>query len=570
MLSKRQQLELLRSQLELERSSFITLWRDLDTYLNPTRGRWNLTDNNRDRRNFKVIDSTGPLAVRTLSSGMMTGITSPARPWFMLTVPDSRLAEDPEVKEWLTIVTELMTNMFLRSNLYSSLPGLYGDLGTFGTSAILVEEDFNKVLKTKVFSPGSYAIADGANGIVDVFFREFRMTVRQVVEEFMDPLASDGNKWDNFSIYVRNLHERGHSETWIDVCHVVRPNPNVDSAMLRGRSKKYVSCYYEKGSSSGGGDYLRGALNDDVFLRQSGYDWFPVLCPRWNRSGDDVYGTDCPGMIALGDAKALQVMHKRKNQAIEKMVNPPMQGGPELQNKAVSTLPGGLTITGNQGLGLRPAHEVNPRIAELKEDIFQYQERIRKAYFEPIFLMLSSDERNQRATAREVDERHEEKYVILGSVLERLDQELLDPLIDIAFALMMRQDLIPEAPEALRGERLKVRYLSILATAQQSVVLPAIERTLRVALEVAAVDPGVLNKLDLHQIVDEVARATGAPSRMIRSDEEVAQLEAAQQQAAQAQRMVEMIQGGAKSAKDLSGASLEGANALTALTGQAR
>ena len=46
-----------------------------------------------DRRNSKIIDPTASLASSVLSSGMMSGITSPARPWFRLATPDPDLMD---------------------------------------------------------------------------------------------------------------------------------------------------------------------------------------------------------------------------------------------------------------------------------------------------------------------------------------------------------------------------------------------------------------------------------------------------------------------------------------------
>ena len=50
---------------------------------------------------------------------------------------------------------------------------------------------------------------------------------------------------------------------------------------------------------------------------------------------------------------------------------------------------------------------------------------------------------------------------------ERLNDELLDPLIDRTFAIMLRVGLIPPPPQQLQGQSIKVEYTSILAQAQK-------------------------------------------------------------------------------------------------------
>src|SRR5699024_12058489 len=48
----------------------------------------------------------------------------------------------------------------------------------------------------------------------------------------------------------------------------------------------------------------------DGALRVSGHQTFPFLTPRWELSPGDLYGTNSPGLTALGDAKGLQVAER--------------------------------------------------------------------------------------------------------------------------------------------------------------------------------------------------------------------------------------------------------------------
>ena len=104
-----------------ERSTYFGHWEELSEFIMPRRGRF-LTSKSNDgsKKNGKIIDSTGSMAVRTLSAGMMSGITSPARPWFRLATPDAALMEQSDVKQWLFAVEKTMRDIFSRSNLYNS------------------------------------------------------------------------------------------------------------------------------------------------------------------------------------------------------------------------------------------------------------------------------------------------------------------------------------------------------------------------------------------------------------------------------------------------------------------
>lgn len=566
--TKRQRFEILRAQLQQERTSFRTHWQDLGDYILPRRPRFVLSDANRgERRNQKIIDSTATMAARTQRAGMMGGMTSPARPWKRLTVPDPDLAEIGSVKEWLDTVNQRMDAVFLRSNLYNALPMVYGDLGVFATSAMMIEEDFKDVIRVYVFPIGSYYISTDHYGRVNVFFREFRMTVRQVVDQFAEKDSKGDLDFTRISQHVRMMWERGQRETWIDVCHVIQPNDEWDRDRMEAKHKRYSSSYYEKGTAQSGGGYL--ATNYDTYLRESGYDYFPVLCPRWETTGEDIYGTECPGMTALGDIRALQTMQKRLAQAVEKMVNPPMTAPTALRTQKNSILPGDVTFVdvreGQQGF--KPAHEVDPRVQGLMVAIQEHQARIRRAFYEDLFLMLANTDRRE-ITAKEIEARYEEKLLALGPVLEQLNQDLLDPLIDITFDIMVRQGLVPEPPEELQGVDLKVEYVSIMAQAQKLVGISTIERFSQFAIQIAAVKPEVLDKWDGDQTLDVYADALSLVSSIVRTDEAVAQLREARNKAQQAAQMAERAEQVAGAAKNLSQANLDTDNALARILKQ--
>lgn len=542
--------EKLRTQLENERTSFKPHWRDLNDHIMPRRARFFITDTNRgERRTQKIIDSTATLAVRTLRSGMMAGVTSPARPWFRLSPPSQNQEKEPGVKAWLDEVSKRMSTIFLKSNLYNVLPIVYGDMGVFSTAAMLMEEDEENIITFYPMPIGSYAIANNKKLQVDTFYREFQLTARQIVDKFArDPKDPTKVDWSIVSTSVKNYMETGLPETWLDVVHFVKPNEEWDPNKLGARYKKYISVYYERsksvgdGSDSSSGGFGASAFSNkeenERFLRVSGYDYFPVLAPRWEVTGEDVYGNDCPGMTALGDIRQLQVGERRGMQAIEKMVNPPMVGPIALKNQKVSILPGDITYTDDREgqRGFRAAHEVRFDINALEAKQAQVRQRISRAFFEDLFLMLAQSDRRQ-ITAREIDERHEEKLLALGPVLERLNQDLLDPLIDNAFAIMVKRGLVPDPPESMQGMDLKVEYISIMAQAQKLSSLAGIERFTGFMGQVAQFDPAVLDNIDTDKLADIYGDITSIPPGILREQADVDEMreQRAQAQAQQAQ-----------------------------------
>jgi hypothetical protein len=569
--TKRQELEILRSQLYNERSTFTSHWRDLSDFVQPRRSRFYTSDVNKgDRRNQKIIDSTATMALRTLRSGMMSGVTSPARPWFRLTTPDPDLAEYGAVKIWLHKVQQIINTSFLKSNLYNILPTTYGDIGLFGTGAMSIEEDFNgEVFFSQSFPIGSYMIAKNEYGKVDTFVREFKMTVRQVVQKFGVNDDSNEIDWSNISMYVKNLWDTNQSEQWIEVVHVIRPNHQYDRKKIDSKYKKFQSVYYERGVSGGTQQGYLDNADGEKMLSEKGYDYFPILVPRWETTGEDVYGTDCPGMLALGDVKQLQLGERRLMEAIEKKVRPPMAAPSSMKNQSASILPGDITYGDPNTIGsFKPLFDVNFQLAEMEQKQQQCRYRIQKAFFEDLFLMLASSDRRQ-ITAREIEERHEEKLLALGPVLEQLNQDLLDPLIDITFEMHLRQGLLPEIPEELQGMDLKVEYISIMAQAQKLVGIAGIERFAGFAGQLASMDQNVLKKVKFDQVIDDYADIVSLNPNLVRTDDEMAQIAAAEQEQALRAQQAQEAMAVAQTAKTLGDTPVEGGNALDRLLSQA-
>ncbi|EPW8715207.1 TPA: phage tail protein [Klebsiella pneumoniae] len=546
----KEQLQKQQAQLTNDRSSFDPHWRELSDFINPRGSRFLVTDVNRDdRRNTKIVDPTATMAARTLSSGMMSGITSPARPWFKLATPDPDMMDYGPVKLWLEVVQRRMNEVFNKSNIYQSLPLLYASLGNYSTGAMAVLEDDSDVIRTMMFPIGSYYMANSARGSVDTCFRKFSMTVRQLVMEF---------GLNNVSDSVKGMWDSGNYESWIEVIHAVYPNIDRDTAKLNSKNKPVKSVYYEVGGDS------------DKLLRESGFDEFPIMAPRWEVNGEDVYGSSCPGMIALGQVKALQLEQKRKSQLIDKATNPPMVGPSSLRNQRVSLLPGDITyidqVTGQEGF--KPAYLVNPNTADLLADIQDTRQIINSAYFVDLFMMLQNI--NTRSMPVEaVIEMKEEKLLMLGPVLERLNDECLNPLIDRTFSIMARKNLLPPPPDVLQGMPLRIEYISVMAQAQKSIGLSSLSSTVGFIGQLAQAKPEALDKLNVDQAIDAFAEMSGVSPTVIVPQEQVEQVREQRAQQQQQQQMVAMGMAAAQGAKTLSEAQTADPSVLTALSNAA-
>lgn len=524
--------------LKEERSSWMSHWKDISEVLLPRAGRFLPTENNRGGKAAfrKILDSTGTRALRTLSGGMMSGMTSPARPWFRLTTFNPELDESYEVKVWMSQVTSLMQMVFYKSNTYRALQMAYEELGAFGTSATLIYDDFDRVIHCHPLTIGEFAIATDSRGRVNTVYREFRMTVAMLVQEF---------GLENVSRTVKDLYERGQMDEWVEVINAIEPRTERDPRKTDAKNMPYLSVYFEKSSDKG------------KVLRETGFTEFPAMCARWSVTGGDIYGTS-PGMEALGDLCQLQQMQFRKSQAIDYKVHPPVLIPSEMKNMGTQFLPGGVIPYSNaqQAQQIRSAYMVDLDLNSLLVDIQDVRQRINEAFYRDIF-MLMVNSTDKTMTATEVTERHEEKMLLMGPVLERLNAEMLDPLINIVFNKLVQADLLPPLPEDLRGQQLNVEFISILAQAQKAISTNSVDRMFSVLGNLAGMKPDIVDNVDLDFWPQWYADALGVDPRFIVSGKKVAVIREQRAQAEQQAAAMEQLQGATQAAKNM-GMSMQG------------
>jgi len=483
----------------------------------------------------------------------MSGITSPARPWFRLGSGDSNLDANQAVKVWLHEVQQMMYKVFAESNTYNSLHQIYSELGVFGTAAMGVYTDFKNIIWCKPYTVGSYMLALDSKNVADTMYREYEISVGQCIKQFGE---------QNVSTAVLEQWQRGNSEAWVKLVHAIEPNDDRDNCSPLASDKAWRSVYYEANAGARDGS--------NKFLRKSGFDEFPILAPRWDVTADDVYATDCPGITGIGDTKALQLAERRKYQALDKVVNPPLQGPSTMKTKLSGGAVGPNDVIWHDSTspGLRSIYDYRPDLNAIQMEILNVENRVQRAFYEDLFLMLAQTDRRQ-ITAREVAEKHEEKLLMLGPVLERLHTELLDPLIDRTFSILQEGGLLPLPPPELQDRDLDVEYVSVLAQAQRLAATGAVERLVGFTSQVSEVWPDARHKLNALRAIDEYADSLGSDPALLVSDDVVAAMTQAEQQQQAAAQAMQAAQQSADVAKTASEANLSDDNVLGAMASRA-
>ena len=587
-------LENRKNQLNIDRMSWWPNWCDLGMHFRPYRGRLlsigTAFDTNKGwRRNWQIVDSTPLITNNICAAGLLAGTASPSRPWFGYELDSEDLMEAKGVKEWLAAVTKTNRDILAQSNFYNALFECLGEYGVFGIMSLGREWSApNDPTEPDLphFNPytiGSYYIANDKKRRVNAFFRDFQWTVNQIVQKFATGPLDKEESWQNISLRTRGLWNSRQRDSWIDLVHAIEENIGRDVDKLDRLNMRFRSVYYERGGqpdiilrdSSQRPSKMTGSeidANNKKSLRIGGFRDFPVFCARWYTNSEDAWGRGW-AMDALGDARALQLQQKRKAQAIDKLVDPPMVADAELRNQRTSMLSGDVTfIAPQQGsVGFKPAYEVKPDLQGILEDIKETQERIRSLGYADIFAMfIQAEQTGTPITAAEVNAKQQEKLLMLGPVLEQMNYDLFNPLHEWLFAEGMRHGKYPPVPDAMKGASLRVKYVSILAQAINAITVQTIEKFTTYVGQVAQITQEgaqnpAMDKVDFDKAIEEHAKASGVPPQIVRSDADVEQIrkvrqqqQEAQQQQEQAAQAAQNMQAHASAASDLGNTPMQG------------
>ena len=522
------------------RAPWDSAWQSLADHFLPTRCRLNPQADEAEEGpmlNRGLVDATGILAMRTLAAGLQGGLTSPARPWFRLTLDDTELARSRAGQAWLDEVATRMRSVFQRSNFYNAMHTLYGELGTFGTAFVFELADPQHGFRFIPLCAGEYALDCDAARKVDTVFRRSAMTLRQIVQAF-GPAALPET--------LREAARRSPDDRRTVIQAVYR-RENAQQGQLDPARMPVASVYW-----------LEGRDGNRHALKVSGFRSFPGFGPRWDVAGNDVYGRS-PAMDALPDCRMLQQMGVTTLKAIHKAVDPPMSVAAGLRSVGLDLTPGGVNYVdsapGQSPQAATPLLQINPDLGTARKAMESVQDQIRKGLYNDLFKLIL--EGRSGVTASEIAAREEEKLILVGPVLERLHDELFIPLMDRTFECMRDLDMLPPCPPELAGRRLRVEFVSLLAQAQKLVGINAADQYLALTLKASAAWPEALDTLNVDHLLDNYAESLGLPVILTRSLEERQQLRAARADAAQNKALTEAVEKGVGMVRQLSQSPLE-------------
>ena len=494
--------------LKTQRQNWESHWQEVADYMQPRKADVTKSRSKGDKRTELIFDSSPLQSVELLSASLHGMLTNPSTPWFSLKFKNEGMEEEDEAKAWLESATEVMYSAFNQSNFQQEIFELYHDLITFGTAAMFIEEDDEDNLKFSTRHINEIYISENDKGRIDTVFRKFRISARAAIQKF-----------GKVSTHIAVTAKKDPYEE-VEILHAVYPRSDFNPTKQDKENMPFESIYMDADS----GDELS----------VSGFKEFPFVVPRYLKASHEIYGRS-PAMTALPDVKMLNEMSKTIIKSAQKQVDPPLLVPDDGFLLPVRTIPGGLNF---YRAGTRDRIEplnigANNTLGLNMEE--QRRNSIRNAFYVNQLMMQDGPQ----MTATEVIQRNEEKMRLLGPVLGRLQSELLKPLIDRSFAILMRRNLFAQPPEFLSGQDIEIEYVSPLAKAQKSTELSSIMRAIEIMGSLSNVAP-VFDHINMDKLVRHLTNIVGVPQKILKPQSELNAER--QEQAAQAQQQQQMQQ----------------------------
>ena len=522
------------SRLMEKRSTWESHWQEIADLMLPRKAEITKERARGDKRSTQIFDATGIHSLELLAASLHGMLTSSANRWFSLRYKEAILNENDEAREWLEDSIDKMYLAFARSNFQQEIFENYHDLIAFGTSCLMVEEDEDDIIRFSARHIKEIYIEENKKGLIDNVYRKFKLTVDQAMQKFGP---------ENLSKEINNTHKSNPYDE-VEICHIVRPRFSYDGSKQDKKNMKFQSIYFEHST--------------DHIISVGGFNENPYVVSRYLKSSTEIYGRS-PSMNALPDVKVLNKMVEHGLKAAAKMIDPPLLVPDDSMLAPVRMTPGSLNYYRS---GSRD--RIEPLNIGQNTTVTLNAENARREAIARMFhvdqLQIQS---NRTMTATEVLQRNEEKMRILGPVMGRIQSELLEPMINRVFSIMLRNRLFREAPPILANQEIDIEYVSPMALAQKGQELQNVMRGLELFGSLAQTMP-VMDYIDENGLVKQLVQTLGLPARMIKSDKEVQGIrmerqEAQQQQMQMQQQMAEseMAKNAAPLAKEVLNGSTE-------------
>lgn len=466
-------------------------------------------------------DATTLESADVLASGFMNYLTPSTSKWFRLKSKNPKLSENKAVADFLEDVASEVYHTLNRCNFYDQSFPAYKSSGVYGTSLLLEEEDLEDDARFFNLPIKQVCIVEDARGRVIEYYIEFEYTALQAAtrwgkealrQELQDELDARQDKKHKFLLFIGKRWER-------DIRSEHKSNMPIQALWVDVEGK--------------------------VIIEEGGYNEFPAMTHRFDKRPFVPWGFS-PAMKALPFARILNAVAKTNLRAMMKRTDPPIA----LPDNAFI-----MPFNANP----RAINYYKKTVMDSSKDIFAfanygdpafgmqgveyYSQKVKGLMFNDVFLAFEG--LGKQMNNPEVYERINEKMTLLGPAVGRWTAEVSNPIIIRTIGILYRRGKLPQVPdEMLDNPAYEIDYVSQLAQAQRRSELNSLVTALTMTGQMANFAPEILDGVDPDKTRNEVWGITGAPVKVLRSDDEIQKIrEVRGQKQAKAEELAIIQQG---------------------------
>lgn len=453
------------------------------------------------------FDATATLAVQRFASVIESLLTPQNSIWHRITPYEPALRKSRVVMGYLEQVNDIIRRRRNRptANFVGQVQMSYLSLGLYGNAALFVDElAEGDAPRYKYLHIGNTYFVDNHQGQVDSFYRFFKLSARQAVEQFGDALP------EGIKTRAQQPNSGGDPNENYEFLHCVVPRSDYEPGRLDLKGKKWASFYF--------------AVESKKLLSEGGYRVFPAAISRYVQAPQEVYGRG-PAMLVLPQIKLLNEEKKAIIRQAHRALDPPLMAADDgvigtfsLRNGAVNY--GAMTSEGKPLVAALPVGNLAVGEKILEQDAGT----INDAFLITLFQILV---KQPQMSATEVLERAREKGMLLAPTGGRQQAEFLGPLITREIDLAEAQGALPPMPPQLReaGGGYVLEYDNPMSRMQRAEYASGFMRALQTASEYAQLtqDTRPLDWFNFDEAMPDIMDISGSPIRWTNTPDQVAQ-----------------------------------------------
>lgn len=503
----------------------------------------------------EIFDSTGPKSAKTAASALV-GMLWPANARkFQLTKPDT-LPDTFEIKRYYDQITEIVRRALdnPKARLTNALSEYMLDQVVFGTSGVEPFEDKDIDVRYRAWGIKELYISEGRAGEVDTIYLLLKFSVRRIVTEY---------GLDNVSRKIREMYQKNQFDEEFEILIAIEPRLN-RTGTLSNQDLPYESVHLE--------------VDSQKILRESGFEELPIKIGRFVKLLGEEYARS-PGMDAAPDILESNAIWESVTIAIEKNLDPPLGvlddgrlGAGEIDTSAGAV--NVFNISGRAG-ERNPVFPINT-VGEIKQTV-NLLEALAKSISDHFFIDRLLDFNNEvQMTLGEAQLRNRLRHNTLGSILSNQISDVFNQIIERTVNILIRKGklgvarnspehamelfegrtplIIPEAVVRLMaegGDVYGIEYFTPAMRIIQAEESEGIFRSWEFVKGIAGVKPDAVDVLDSDKSVKRFTELTGAPSTLVRSQEEIDTIREERDKQMQAQQQAALIKQGSDAIRNI-------------------